>query len=258
MNTTADEEIREAMSQAVEKVRELHRNVQAAPTKDDEEWFRNLLLGILTCALLDYYSVKIGAEKSVYLLAWACRNLLELKVTATFAVESEKNAIDLKGDLIIDAKEFYELLTKHHQASHKKVLVELAAFAEQEEGPVKVALEEALRRESQLGPRTSETDAEAAAYRQLMIEMSLSPDAKAKRSGQLARLLKQSEEFDPMFRVCSKIMHRTMMSIAASITPGSLDAVIPLLPTVSENSLLAIYGSIDEHFKVRGVQLPEK
>ena len=78
MSTTADEEIKEAMSQAVEKVRDLHRNVQSAPTKDDEEWFRNLL-GILTCTLLDYYSVKVGAEKSVYLLAWACRNLLELK-----------------------------------------------------------------------------------------------------------------------------------------------------------------------------------
>ena len=130
-------------------------------------------------------------------------------------------------------------------------------MAEQEEGSIKAGLQEALRRESQLGPQTSETDAEAAAYRQLLIEMRISPDAKAKRSGELARLLKQSEEFDPMFRVCSKIMHRTMMSIASSITPGSLDATISFLTTASENSLLEIYDSINRHFKKLGVQLPE-
>ena len=45
-----------------------------------------MLLGILNCALLDYYSVETGTKKSIYLAAWGRRNLLELKVITTYVL----------------------------------------------------------------------------------------------------------------------------------------------------------------------------
>ena len=89
-----DEEIEEAMSKAVEKVEHLaltdQRHIQlrmkTCGTGD-------LLLGILNSALLDYRYVQIGAkQKSPYLAAWSCRNLLELKVIATYVLASAENA----------------------------------------------------------------------------------------------------------------------------------------------------------------------
>jgi hypothetical protein len=89
-----------------------------------------------------------------------------------------------------------------------------------------------------------------------MDEFGISPKSKPMRSGEIARLISQNEEFDPMFKVCSNMMHRTALSIAASTTKGSLDEVIPLLASTGTVEFLAIYDLIDQHFRARGVQLP--
>lgn len=256
-DTGCANEADEAMSLAVEKVRQLCRSIQGATATDEGGWFGNLLLGILNCALLDYYSVEVGAKKSVYLAAWGRRNLLELKVITSYVLASEGNAIDFRNELVIDLKEFYEAMTKHHQASHKKLLTMLSEMSKQEESPMKEVLEQVLRRESQHGPKTDATDSEATTYKQLMVDFGLKGNAKPKRVSEIARLISQSEEFDPMFKICSKIMHRTVLSIASSVTQGSLGEAIPLLSNSSACDLLSIYGSIDEHFKKRGIRPPE-
>lgn len=247
----------EAMSQAVEKVRQLCRSIQEATANDEEMWFRNLLLGILNCALLDYPSVEIGAQKSIYLAAWGRRNLLELKVITSYVLASESNAIDFKNDLIIDAKEFYEAITKSHQASHKKLITTLSEMSKQEETPMKEILEQALRKEAERGPQTCATDSEGAMYKQLIVDFGLKENAKPKRVSEIARLISQNEDFDPMFKICSKIMHRTVLSIASSTAPGSLDEAIPFLSSSSACDLLSIYEAINEHLRERGVRPPE-
>jgi hypothetical protein len=246
----------EAMLWAVEKVRDLRRSIQKATGKVEEGWFGNLLLGILNCALLDYYSLNLGAEKSVYLAAWARRNLLELKIITTFVLESKDNASRFRSELVIDAKEFYEAMTKHHRASHKKLLSMLSDMSQTEKNPVKEMLQQALQKELGRGAETSATDSEAAIYSRLMVDFGLEETAKPKRTSQIARLINQSEDFDPMFKICSKIMHRTAMSIASTVTQASLDAVIPLLSNSGSNDLLTIYGLIDRHFKKRGIRSP--
>jgi hypothetical protein len=251
----------EAMSQAVEKVRQLCRSIQKATGKLEEVWFGNLLLGILNSALLDYYSVQIGARKSIYLAAWGRRNLLELKVITTYVLASEKNAIEFRNDLAIDAKEFYQALTKHHQATHKELLTTLTELSEDKyasgEEQIGEVLKQVLRRETERGPQTEATDSLAATYQQLVTDFGLKENAKPKRIGDIARRLKQEEGFDPMFKICSKIMHRTVFSIASTVTPGSLDAAIPLLSSSSACDLLSIYGSVEKHFKKRGIRPPE-
>ncbi len=257
MPVGSPDELNEAMSQAVERVRQLRRDIQEATTGREEVWFGNLMLGILNCALLDHYSVEVGVQKSIYLAAWGRRNLLELKVITAYVLASESNAIDFRNDLVIDAKEFYEAMTKHHQASHKKLLAALSEMADQEKGPIKGALEQALRRESVQGPQTGATDSEAATYKQLMVNFGLKENDKPKKASQIARLISQEEDFNPMFKICSKIMHRTTLSIASSISHGSLDEAIPLLSHSSACDLLLIYEAINAHFKERGIRPPK-
>jgi hypothetical protein len=95
--TNKPDDADEAMSWAVDKVRNLRRSIQKATGKIEDVWFGNLLLGILNCASLDYYSAKVGAEKSVYLAAWACRNLLELRVITAYVLASEANASNFQN-----------------------------------------------------------------------------------------------------------------------------------------------------------------
>jgi hypothetical protein len=253
-----NDDLAEAMSSAVERVRDLRRGIQKATGKVEEGWFGNLLLGILNCALLDYYSVQVGAQKSVYLAAWACRNLLELKVITRYVLASAGKALDFRNELAIDTKEFYEALTRHHQASHKNLLSMLSEVSDGEKGLVKEMLQQVLRKEVERGAKTEATDSQAAIYSQLMADFGFKKNAKPKRTSDRARLIDQSEDFDPMFKICSKIMHRTVLSIASTVTKGSIDEVIPLLSSSSENDLLTIYGLIDGHFKKRGIRPPAK
>ena len=191
-----------AMSEAVGKVRQLCQTIQEASANDEGVWFRNLLAGILRCALLDYYSVEIGAKKSVYLAAWGRRNLLELKVITTYVLASESNAVEFRNDLVVDAKEFYEALTKSHRASHKALLSLLSEMSEREEGAPKGMLERVLRKEADGGPDTSATESAAAMYKQLMIDFGLKENAKPHRASDIARRISESEDFDPMFKIC--------------------------------------------------------
>lgn len=253
----ADPVMSQAMSQALEKVRELGKSILEAAVSDEHVWFRNLLLGILNCALLDYKSVEIGVQKSMYLAAWGSRNLLELKVIATYVLASEKNANDFKRDLLIDTKEFYEAVTKSHKASHTRLLSMMSEAAEEEEGLMKEIFAEANQREAERGPQTQASEREAAVYKQIMSEFGLKQDAKPKRASQIARLIQEEADFDPMFKICSKIMHRTALSIASSTMRGSLDAAIPFLSNRGASGLLSIYNSINKYIEEKGLRPPE-
>jgi len=186
---------------------------------------------------------------------------LELKVITTYVLASEKNAIQFRTDFAIDAKEFFQELTKTHQATHKELLTTLSELSEDQyengEDQIGEVLRQVLRRETERGPKTEATDSLAATYQQLVTDFGLKEDAKPNRVSDIARRLKQEEGFDPMFKICSKIMHRTVFSIASTITPGSLDAVIPLLSSSSACDLLSIHGSVEKHFKKRGIRPPE-
>jgi hypothetical protein len=253
----ADPVLSQAMSQVLEKVRELRKSILEAAVSDEHSWFRNLLLGILNCALLDYESVEAGVQKSICLAAWGSRNLLELKVIATYVLASEKNANDFKSDLLIDAKEFYEAVTKSHEATHTRLLSMMSEAAEQEEGLMKEVFAEASQREAERGPQTQASDTEAAMYRQIMSEFGLTKNAKSKRASQIARLIQAEADFDPMFKICSKIMHRTALSIASRNIRGSLDAAIPLLSYRSASDLVSIWDSIKKYIEEKGLRPPE-
>jgi hypothetical protein len=64
----------------------------------------------------------------------------------------------------------------------------------------------------------------------------------------------QLEEFNPMFKICSKLMHRTALSISAENTIGGLDAVIPILKAAALGDLVLISNRIKEHVERVGLK----
>ena len=114
-----------------------------------------------------------------------------------------------------------------------------------------------LRRESECGPQTEESDSEAEAYKQVLSEYGLEDRVTARRASRIAALTHQKEDFDPMFKICSKIMHRTCLSIASSTIRGGLDAIIPFLSNSAVCDLLSIYHSINKHIQENGVRPPQ-
>jgi hypothetical protein len=133
----------------------------------------------------------------------------------------------------------------------------LSEAAEQEEGHMKEVLEEASRKEAERGPQTEATKTAASVYEQMMSDFGVKKDARPKRASDIARLIKVEADFNPMFKVCSKIMHRTALSIASSTMPASLDEVNPFLRNRSASDLLMIYDSISKHVEKKGLRPPE-
>lgn len=111
-------------------------------------------------------------------------------------------------------------------------------MSEHEHGPEKELLHQALRKERSQGADTASTDSAAAIYKRLIADFGLKEKARPKRSSEIAHLVNQREQFDPMFKVCSKIMHRTPLSIASTVTQASLDDIIPLFLNHGANDLL--------------------
>jgi hypothetical protein len=233
------------------------KELGATVVSPDDVWFRNLLFALLKSALMDFRSVERGATQYVPLAAWGRRNLLEDKVITGFVLESEENARSFQTDLSIDAKELNEAFTKHHIAAYKQMLAELTSQAKTLSGPEREAVEQHIRTQTAKGPDTSGTDSEADMFGQLLSEMGVSekrrPMMTSGKHG-FADRIGQLEEFNPMFKICSKLMHRTALSISAENTIGGLDAVIPILKAAALGDLVLISNRIKEHVERVGLK----
>lgn len=76
MSSHSDDEIEAAFAKALADMQDLANRIGALPADSEQVWFRNLLFGILNCALHDHHNVRIGLQKYVPLAAWGTRNLL--------------------------------------------------------------------------------------------------------------------------------------------------------------------------------------
>ncbi len=252
----ADDEIEKAKAQLIRDVAAQRQAIAETAATDDDVWFRNLLVALLNSTLQDYRSVEIGTAKLIPLAALGRRNLLELRVITAFVLESETNARTFQIDLLIDAKELHEALSREHAATHKKYIAELAAYVETLSGPMRDVFEAALQAERQKRLDTSSTDSEAQMFKGLLDEMGVSAERKPKKSSRIAELIGQKEDLDPMFKICSKLMHRTALSIASTNLKGSLDEINSSLLTSALSDVIAISNSIKFHVDNVGVRPP--
>jgi len=107
-------------------------------------------------------------------------------------------------------------------------------------------------------PETEIADREAEAYRaRLMSEFGIQNCQQPKMHGALAREVQQNEDFVPLNKMCSKIMHRTAFSIASSTVQGSLDEVIPFLANAADCEILSLYDMIKDYMHDNGIEPPK-
>ena len=82
--------------------------VRVAECETDAVWFRGLLAGLLNSTLREYQHLKLGLRISTALLAWACRNLLELNIYVQYVLKSEANARRFAGERLADGVDIFD------------------------------------------------------------------------------------------------------------------------------------------------------
>ena len=246
-------EIDAVQAQVLHDVAALSRQLAEASFDPENKWFRNLLLGILNCSLTDYASVQSG----VYQAAWGKRNLMELRVITRYVLASQENAIEFKHHFVHDAWKFYDGLSRLQVIVYNQLGTHLAEEAK-EAGPTQAAWQQALDQHRERGPQNQHLDSEAQAYRQLSNELGLQ-SAHFKRTKEMAsdQGTAVKEELDAVNTICSKVLHRTALSIASATGEGALAELGPLLSNSGFSDVLLIYDAIKQHVQHHGVQPPQ-
>jgi hypothetical protein len=152
------------------------------PVDEENGWFFQIVFELMDASLSNYRQLRVGyIEDNSYLLAWACRNLLELLIFAKYVLISKGNARRFADDRLVDGCDIIRSLRtlELHIDSHSDTRL----------------LDDALvRMQAQMA-------AEGVTARKYLT------------TGDLADGMK--EDYACMNRVCSKLVHPTAWSVLA-------------------------------------------
>lgn len=186
----------------------------------EEMWFANLLTALLNATLREYRHLKIGLEKYTGLLAWACRNLLELYIFTQYVLKSEENARRFVGDRLIDGLDIFESFRAWYLVTN------------------------------------SEGDTTAVDETISMLQAQITKEgvagARFLKTASLAKAVGMESEYAHFHKVCSKLVHPTAWSVLAMNDEGELAQMRPILFFAG-----ARYGSdigyrVKEHIRIHG------
>jgi hypothetical protein len=194
----------------------------ASDAKDN--WFFQIIFELIDTTLTNYDHLKIGySNNDDHLLAWACRNLLELTVFAKYVLISEDNARRFAQDRLIDGCDIIRSLKA----------LELHANPQSDNALLDDAL---TRMQAQM------------ASEGITLQKYLSTSVLAGHVG-------MKEEYDCMNRVCSKLVHPTAWSIlAVNSGENAFTQARPLLFTMGAGYGCDLFCSIRDHHAVYGIK----
>jgi hypothetical protein len=246
------ESIEDITQMVVGRMVKLTGSLAAMKVDDDHDWFRTMLLGILKSTHRNYLAVQGGTPNTPDFACWGARNLLELRIITAYVLRSLDNAVDFMDDLAADTREMWENITKAAEFTHRELVAEMRAVAirDPDWGPffLSKADEEERKGPSTLGPAT-----ELENTRKMMVVFGVDPMRRPKQGSKIAALVEESERYAPRFKVLSKIVHPTALSIAALNVKGSLDELMPLINNQAVSDMLWIYYAIEEHVAAHGM-----
>lgn len=251
-----EDSMRAAMNQALQEMIAFAEKLIEIDVPAEKIWFRNLLIGLLNSTRQNYGLVEIGAAKIPPLASWGARNLLELRVITIYVLRSEADALEFKNDLAADLKEFWESMKDSSEFVHKKLVSEMRALAQIQGEPLKSTLLAKANEMEQSGPDLTGPVEEMETYRKLMQDFGIDPKRRPSQGSKIAAMVNESDMFKPRFKIHSKIVHPTALSIAAATMPNSLDALMPLISSEAATDLLAIFSGIKEHVDAHGIGWP--
>ncbi|HWC95984.1 MAG TPA: hypothetical protein VG456_04525 [Candidatus Sulfopaludibacter sp.] len=96
----------EALDQAFAAVREFGGEVRTSQA--GESWYCEMLAGLLESAADQYSHMRLGLRHSTGMLAWACRNLLELNIYTQYVLQSEANARRFATNRVADGIDTFD------------------------------------------------------------------------------------------------------------------------------------------------------
>jgi len=245
--------LEEAIAQVVARMVKLTHDLARTTVHDDHDWFRNMLVGILISTHQNYQAVLAGVPQRPTLACWGARNLLELRVITTYVLRSLDNAVDFIDDLAADTREFWENIAKVGRFTHNELIAEMRAAAMRESEPLKSLLLRKATEDEQTGPELHEPESELDKAKQMMTAFGVDPTRKLKQGSAIAKEIDESERYGPRYKVLSKVVHPTSLSIAAQTSAGSLDELMPLISNEAQADMLAIFYAVEEHIGAHGI-----
>ncbi len=154
------------------------------PPDEKNGWFYQIVFELIDSALSNYGQMKTGySDNNNHLLAWTCRNLLELAVFTKFVLISESNARRFAEDRLIDGCDIIQSLKTLELHIDPKSDTAL--------------LDDALSR------MQGQMAAEGVTAKKHLV------------TARLAEIVGMQEDYSCMNRVCSKLVHPTAWSILA-------------------------------------------
>jgi hypothetical protein len=194
------------------------------PIDKQTTWFWQILFELIDSAMTNYNQLRKAYDADdAPLLAWACRNLLELVVFTKYVLISEADARRFASDRLIDGCDIIRCL---------KTL------------------------ELHINPQSDTTLLDDALTRmQAQMAAEAVTASRYLATSALADKVGMKTEFDCMNRVCSKLVHPTAWSII-SVNKGenAFSQSRPILFTSGVQYGCELYLAIKEHNQIHGMK----
>jgi len=154
------------------------------PVDEQNGWFFQIVFELIDATLSNYDQMKVGyKDNNNHMLAWACRNLLELAIFTKFVLISESNARRFAEDRLVDGCDIITSLKSLELHIDPKSDTRL--------------LDDALAR------MRAQMATEGVTVKKHLV------------TADLAGIVEMKEDYLCMNRVCSKLVHPTAWSILA-------------------------------------------
>ena len=185
-------------------------------------WFHNVLVSLISALVREYRSLVIGYKKSTPLLAWVCRNMLELNIYTKYALIKGSNARDFVDDRWIDAIEIFEPF-RNWVRFH-------------DPGTLTPGIDETIR--------NFETEkAKQGITRTGYLRMK-----------KMASDVNSREDYEHMNKVASKLIHPTAFSVLGAFDEGELAELKPILFNSGLRFGVQAFNEIKQYVMKNGVE----
>lgn len=112
LGTAKHAQMFEVNEKALNEARDFHNWMLQQHEDQDTIWFVNILTALLRGLIMEYEQLNLGYQRSMQLMAWACRNLMEISIFTEYTLNSEANAYELIEDVLIDTLDVFTSFKK--------------------------------------------------------------------------------------------------------------------------------------------------
>ena len=208
----------EALDEAFAAVRDFAGEVRQVPSP--AAWFRDTLASLLDAAPEGYRLLKLGLRHSTSLLAWACRNLLELNIYTQYVLQSEAGARRFALNRVADGIDTFDSFQTW--------------LARNDPSLVPPEAEQALRQLSDLRAQEDEPPPRLYSLKYLSAEVGL------------------ADEYACMTRFCAKLAQPGVFLVTAG--EADLQLFQPALFRAGAGHGMEIYQAAKDHFAAFGAE----